>query len=602
MITIKNVHKSFGTQTLLENAFLQINAGDRFALVGPNGAGKSTLFKMLLGETEPDSGEIQLKRGVMCGYLPQENPPLMETSILAETLAHHEDPDGKVTAKAKTVLMGLGFKISDFDRKVSTLSGGWAMRVAMARLLIQEPDLLMLDEPTNHLDLDSLLWFQNYLLGYRGAIFLISHDRAFINTVCKAIVSLENQDLKSYHGNYDFYLSEKASQRERLESAYRNQQKEISEMEEFINRNRARASTASRAQSMIKRLEKIERVELPEDLKTVHIRFPQPERTGVKVLELKNLYKSYGDLKVYEGLNFEIERGWKMAFVGHNGAGKSTLLKVLAGAIPFDSGERKLGLNVNVGYFSQHRAEHLDPHKTVLQEALSTPRSHSEQFIRTVLGSFLFQGQTVFKKTSVLSGGEKSRLSLVKILLDPPNVLLMDEPTTHLDIPSVDALIEALKGFEGTLCVISHDLYFLNALVDHVVHVDQGKITVYPGNYDYFKRRQTQLESEKISTHSESENNDIVSEFQKSYPSVNSKEERRKKAQEREKDREKQNQFNSIKNQIAEYELKIASLTAKMQDPKIYSNYSEVHNITSEITQFQNQIKLLNEQLILFQV
>ncbi|OGR84855.1 MAG: hypothetical protein A2901_04085 [Elusimicrobia bacterium RIFCSPLOWO2_01_FULL_54_10] len=496
MITVKNVHKSYGLQTLLEEANLQINAGDRYALVGPNGAGKSTFLKMLLSEEFPDEGEIQFKRGITTGYLPQENAPVSDLTVLEDSLAHTEDPDGRMAAKAKAILMGLGFKVTDFERKVNTLSGGWAMRVAMARLLVEEPNLLMLDEPTNHLDLESMLWFQNYLLSYRGSIFLISHDRQFINTVCKAVVSLENKTLKVYSGNYEFYVRQRAEDKERLEQAYRAQQAELADMQDFVNRNRSRASTASRAQSMLKRMEKVERIVLPEEAKKLKIKFPQPQRTGVRTLELKDVYKSYGDIKVYQGLNFDLERGWKMAFVGHNGAGKSTLLKILAGAIPVDKGEKKLGLGVKVGYFSQHRAESLDPEKTVLQEALGVPRDLNEQTVRSVLGSFLFRGDYVFKQVKVLSGGEKSRLSLVKILLDPPNVLLMDEPTTHLDLDSVEALVSALADFEGTLCFISHDLYFVNALASHVVHVHHGKVTLYPGNYEYFERRKKQQEEE----------------------------------------------------------------------------------------------------------
>ncbi len=489
MITIKDVHKSFGIQTLFEGANLQINSGDRFALVGPNGAGKSTLFKMLLSEDFPDSGEIVFKRGITTGYLPQENAPVSELSVLEEALAYTLDPDGRMSSKAKSILMGLGFKVTDFERKVNTLSGGWAMRVAMARLLLEEPNLLMLDEPTNHLDLESMLWFQNYLLNYRGSIFLISHDRNFINTVSKSVVSVENKTLKVYHGNYEYYLRERSSEKERIENAYAAQQREIADMEDFINRNRARASTASRAQSAIKRLEKMEKIELPEEAKKMKIRFPQPQRTGARTIALKGVHKAYGDIKVYQNLNFELERGWKVAFVGHNGAGKSTLLKMLGEMVPFDKGERILGINVKVGYFSQHRAESLDMEKTVLQEAMNTPRDLPEQTVRSVLGSFLFQGESVFKQVKVLSGGEKSRLSLVKILMDPPNVLLMDEPTTHLDLDSVEALIAALKEFEGTLCFISHDLYFVNALANHVVHVNNGQVSFYPGNYEYFISR-----------------------------------------------------------------------------------------------------------------
>lgn len=493
MITIRSMSKEFGNQILFENASLQINDGDRYALAGVNGSGKSTLFKMLLGAVEPDKGEIHLRRGVTVGYLPQEEAILAAKTVLGEVLTHHPNADNRLQAKAKAILMGLGFKVADFDKSVSALSGGWAMRAAIARLLLDEPDLLLLDEPTNHLDLDSLLWFQKYLEVYSGAIFLISHDRSFINKICQAIVSVQNHALKIYHGDYEFFVNAQAAEREKLEALYRQQQTQIAQMQEFIDRNRARASTASRAQSMIKRLEKLERVELPQESKKVRIRFPQPQRAGVRVLALKNLCKSYDTLKVYKDLNFHIERGWKMAFVGHNGAGKSTLLKLLAGVIPFDSGQRHVGVNVKVGYYSQHRADMLDSNKTVLEEAYqNTQIGQTEQMVRTALGTFLFPGNTVFKKVGVLSGGEKSRLALVKLLLNPPNVVLMDEPTTHLDMASVEALIGALKEFEGTLCFISHDLYFINSLANHIVHVNQGQVSIYPGNYEYFERRQNQ--------------------------------------------------------------------------------------------------------------
>ena len=583
MITIREIHKHFGAQTLFEGASLQINDGDRYALVGPNGAGKSTLFRMLLGEQHPDSGEIDMRRGASVGYLPQENAPLDGGKVIDEALAHHADPDGRVTAKAKAVLMGLGFKVADFERDIRTLSGGWAMRVAMARLLLQEPDLLMLDEPTNHLDLDSLLWFQDYLQYYPGAIFLISHDRAFINALCRGIVSVQDRALKVYAGNYDDYLSQRAAERERLENAYRRQQEEIAQMQDFISRNRARASTASRAQSMMKRLEKLERIELPEEQKTLKIRFPQPERTGVRAIQLKNLHKSYGDLKVYQGLDLELDRGWKIAFVGKNGAGKSTLLKILAGVLPFDGGERALGLNVKVGYFSQHRAESLDSDKTVLQEAMDSGRGLPDQTVRSVLGSFLFPGQSVFKKVGVLSGGEKSRLALVKLLLDPPNVLLMDEPTTHLDMASVDALIEALKGFEGTLGFISHDLYFINALADHVLHVEHGVVTLYPGNYEYFQRRQAQ-KAEEQSAGAPAE----PAPAPRPKPvGRNPAEERRRRAQEREQARQKEKDKERIRQEIAADREKVAVLSKGLESPEVYSDYARVQSIGKEIAELQ---------------
>ncbi len=491
MITLRNVYKSFGNQVLFEDASLQVNEGDRFALVGPNGAGKSTLFKMMLRAEEADEGELQFKKGVVVGYLPQENPPVSDRTVIEEVLDGAEDFDGRLEAEGKAILMGLGFKVEDFTRAVNTLSGGWAMRVAMAKLLLKKPDLLLLDEPTNHLDLDSLLWLEDYLQTYQGAIFVISHDRDFINKICGAIVSLQDHKLRIYHGDYEHYLEQREQEKRKLYSAWRLQQEQIAQMEDFVARNRARVSTSNRAQSMLKRLEKLERIELPAETKTVKIRFPQPSRTGTKVLELRNINKTYKvpghpDIKVYENFNFTLERGQKMCFVGHNGAGKSTLLKLLAGVVEPDSGERVLGLNVKTGYFSQHREGILDPRKTVLQEAMDNDRMNPELMVRTVLGTFLFPGDNVYKKTEVLSGGEKSRLMLVKLLLDPPNVILMDEPTTHLDMASVDALIAALKEFEGTLCFISHDVYFIKSLATSVLHISAGKLTPYAGDYDYY--------------------------------------------------------------------------------------------------------------------
>jgi len=497
MITLRGISKSFGAQTLFEDASLQINDGDRFALVGPNGAGKSTLFKLIMGQEPPDTGEVQLRSGIQFGYLPQETASLTGAPVLEETL-NGEEADHRRQAQAKKILMGLGFKVSDFTRPAAELSGGWQMRVMIARLLLKAPDLLMLDEPTNHLDLESLLWFQNHLQGYRGALFLISHDREFINAVTDRIVEVRQARLNVYTGSFETYLALKRQEQENLISAYKRQQKEIEELELFISRFRAKASLAASVQSKIKYLERMEKIELPPDDKTVGFSFPQPTRSGHIVMDLKELSQSYdGENWVYERLDLTLERGEKIALVGPNGAGKSTLLKVLAGQIPFQKGERKIGHEVEVGYFSQHRSDMFRSDRTVLQEALEIRRPHSEQTVRTVLGSFLFQGNSVFKKVAVLSGGEKSRLGLARLLLDPPNLLLMDEPTTHLDMASVEVLVDALKKFEGTLCFISHDVYFIRALANHVIHVNRGRVTRYPGNYDYFLHRKAQEEGEE---------------------------------------------------------------------------------------------------------
>ena len=593
MITIRNIYKSFSSQSLFEGASLQINEGERFALVGPNGSGKSTLFKMMLREEEVDEGEIQFKKGVVVGYLPQENAPTSERTVVEETLDGVEDYDGRIESEAKAILMGLGFKVTDFTRKVNTLSGGWSMRVAMAKLLVKKPDLLLLDETTNHLDLDSLLWLQEYLESYQGAIFVISHDRAFVNTVCNAIISVQDKTLRAYYGNYENFLAQRQSEKDKVYSAWRQQQDDIAQMEDFIARNRARVSTASRVQSMIKRLDKLERIELIAETKAVKIRFPQPSRTGTKVLELRNISKVYNvpghePIKVYEGFDFELLRGQKMAFVGHNGAGKSTLLKLLAGVIEPDSGERVLGLNVKTGYFSQHREGILDPRKTVLQEAMDNDRMNPELVVRTVLGSFLFPGDNVHKKTSVLSGGEKSRLMLVKLLMDPPNVILMDEPTTHLDMASVDALVAALKEFEGTLCFISHDIYFINALADSVVHIEQGKTTVYPGNYDYFRYRQEQMQAENAGAKKKA--------APAPAPRADSADYEEKKRQEAEA-RKKTRRAETLKKDIAYARKTVETLAAKMSAPEIHADYSQVKELGDKITALEAKIAAHTEEL-----
>ncbi len=593
MITIRNIFKSFSSQALFEGASLQINEGERFALVGPNGAGKSTLFKMMLREEEVDEGEIQFKKGVVVGYLPQENAPTSERTVVEETLDGVEDYDGRIEAEGKAILMGLGFKVTDFGRKVNTLSGGWAMRVAMARLLLKKPDLLLLDEPTNHLDLDSLLWLQDYLGGYQGAIFVISHDRAFVNTVCNAIVSVQEKTLRVYYGDYENFVAQRQSEKEKIYSAWRLQQEEIAQMEDFIARNRARVSTASRVQSMIKRLDKLERIELVQEVKTVKMRFPQPNRTGTKVLELRDISKVYNvpghePIRVYENFDFELQRGQKMAFVGHNGAGKSTLLKMLAGVIEPDSGERKLGLNVKTGYFSQHREGILDPRKTVLQEAMDNDRMNPELAVRTVLGTFLFPGDNVHKKTAVLSGGEKSRLMLVKLLMDPPNVILMDEPTTHLDMASVDALIAALKEFEGTLCFISHDIYFINALADSVVHIEQGKTTVYPGNYDYFRHRQEQIQQEASASKKKEEPKPAAKSDGTDWEA--------KKRQEAEA-RKKTRRAETLKKEIAYSRKTVEGLAARMSAPEIHSDYAQVKELGDKISAMEAKIASYTEEL-----
>jgi ATP-binding cassette subfamily F protein 3 len=519
MLTVSNVTKAFGGRTLFRGASLQVNRGDRIGLVGPNGAGKSTLFSLILGEAAPDEGRVALERGVTLGYLPQESAPAGAETVLdlasaitpefaaarAVVMRHEaggavepdrleaamqvfEEHDGwRVGAKARQMLSGLAFRQQDFDRRADSMSGGWIMRAHLARLLVQEPDLLLLDEPTNHLDLESLGWFQEHLKEYPGAILMISHDREFLNQLVGSIVEIGREALHRYHGDYEDYLREKAAREAQHLAAYENQQREIAHLQEFVNRFRAKASKASQAQSKLKALERMERIEAPASAqRSINFRFPQPPRSGRRVIHLAGVSFAYGENRVYDGLDFEVERGARLVLVGPNGAGKSTLLKLLAGVLTPQAGVRELGHNTRAGYFAQHRVEMLNGRQTVVEAALDAPQPVPEQTARTVLGSFLFRGDDVFKPVSVLSGGEKSRLALVKLLLDPPNLLLMDEPTTHLDMGSIDALIGALSQYEGTLVFISHDVHFIRAMATGVLHVNAGTLTPYAGNYDYY--------------------------------------------------------------------------------------------------------------------
>src|SRR5437868_7834396 len=500
MLTISQVTKAFAGRVLFRSASLQVNRGDRIGLVGPNGAGKSTLFALILGEASPDEGKISLEKSATVGFLPQEHAPAGDETVLElacaispalvkaqrilrstpeDSAEHHDalhsfDEHGgwQLEPKAKRILAGLAFREADFNRPARRLSGGWVMRAHLARLLVQEPELLLLDEPTNHLDLESLVWFQEYLKNYPGAILMISHDREFLNQLVGSIIEIAHRRLNRYRGNWDSYVEQKAAREEQQLSAYKNQQKEIASLQLFADRFRAKASKASQAQSKLKQIDRMEKIEAPVAReKTVHFRFPQPPRSGHRVISLKEVDHAYGDLVVYQSLNFQAERGQRTVLVGPNGAGKSTLLKLLAGVLPVQNGVRELGHNVRTGYFSQNRIDVLNASHTVLDSARDMRNPVSEQTARTVLGSFLFRGDDVFKTVAVLSGGEKSRLALVRLLLDPPNLLLMDEPTTHLDIGSIDALIGALKQYHGTLIFISHDVHFIRAIATSVLHV-----------------------------------------------------------------------------------------------------------------------------------
>lgn len=510
---------TLGGRTLFENASFGVNYGDRVALVGPNGAGKTTLFSLILKLREPDTGSVERDEWTMVGYLPQEgeaheNETVLEvatgrvdelpqlekrlheleaegavsTPEYMETHAKHDAlNDPQVETKAKKMLRGLGYRDSDFDRKARELSGGWIMRARLARLLVMEPDLLLLDEPTNHLDLISLLWLQNYLKNYSGALLLISHDRQFMDEVVGQVHEIAEKKLIAYTGNYGDYLRQRDERYDRQLAAYKNQQKEIAALQEFANRFRSVASKASQAMSKLKQIERLELIEKPlTPRKPFRFQIPQPPRGGQRAVSLYGINMSYGENQVYSGLDLTIERGERTVLVGPNGAGKSTLLKILAGEVQFQQGERDLGHNAKIGYFSQHRADTLDPEQTVIEEVLASASLMREDEARGILGSFMFRKDEIFKKTEVLSGGEKSRLNLIKFLVDPPNLLLMDEPTTHLDIQTVESLTLALDRYEGTLIFISHDVHFIRHIATKVLHVTGGDVVPYSGGYDYF--------------------------------------------------------------------------------------------------------------------
>jgi ATP-binding cassette subfamily F protein 3 len=519
MLTIRDLRKTVGGRTLFEGAAMQVNYGEKVALVGPNGAGKSTLFSLILHTDEPDAGAIERDEWTMIGYLPQEGEasgaesvlevatgrvgeiPRLEAQLkeleqagtvdIPEYLEAHAKFDAlndpQVEAKAKKMLHGLGFKDSDFDRAAREMSGGWIMRAHLARLLVMEPDLLLLDEPTNHLDLLSLIWLQNYLKTYSGAILMISHDREFMDELAERVYEIANSRLISYTGNYSAFLEQREAAYNQQLAAFKNQQKEIQGLQEFIDRFRPVSSKSAQVQSKIKQIERMELVEKPlPPRKPFRFQIPQPPRIGQRALVLEGIQMAYGENVVYRDLNLTIERDERTVLIGPNGAGKSTLLKILAGVVPFQKGERKEGNSAKLGYFSQHRSASLDPAKSVLEEVMASAGELREEDARAVLGSFMFRKDDIYKKTAVLSGGEKSRLNLIKFLVDPPNLLLMDEPTTHLDILTVESLILALEKYDGTLVFISHDIHFIRKLANKVLQVRNGQVIPFLGGYDYF--------------------------------------------------------------------------------------------------------------------
>lgn len=608
---------------------MQINRGDRIGLVGPNGTGKTTLLRVITGRYTPESGQIQIPKGVTVGFLEQdylEQPGHMtvmdlamtafdearsmeqgmmdvaeamsqmtdydsdEYHALADKLAHMQTryavlEGDKAESKAAEVLEGLGFATEDLSKPLTSMSGGWRMRVLLAKLLLQKPDLLLLDEPTNHLDIDSIEWLEQYLQSYPGGVVLVSHDQYFINRMVNKIVELRQQRAFSYVGNYDDFLREREVQVEMQRAQYESQQKEIADVERFIERFRAKATKAKQVQSRVKALEKIERVEAPEDAqRNISFRFPDPPSSGQLVIEIENLVKSYPNpeggpaIRVFtNGQRLEINRGDKIALVGPNGAGKSTLARIINGAEPFD-GSCRVGHNVLFAFFAQHLADMMASDRTIIEEMESSAKSsEARSRIRTLLGCFLFTGDDVFKPVSVLSGGEKSRVALARTLLQPANLLILDEPTNHLDIASKDVLVQALKAYSGTLVAVSHDRQFLSGFANKIWRVEGGKVTEYQGGYDYYtwkRQQEANGTSEPKSDATKPSSGGTASQTDATGPKT--KEQKRLEAEQRNRISK---ETKTLRRRIEEHESKMekleaekAAISEKMGDPAFYQS------------------------------
>jgi ATP-binding cassette, subfamily F, member 3 len=627
MIQLNSAGKRYGHKLLFEGTDLLITPRDRVGLVGANGSGKSTLLKILAGEETLDYGNVSVAKGISAGYLPQDGLALSGRTVFAECMSvfvrlqnmeaeleqltakmaeldHTSDEydqvaeryhriehefrthDGyAIEAQVGTILAGLGFRPEDWQRQTEEFSGGWQMRIALAKLLLQKPNLLLLDEPTNHLDLESRNWLEEYLVNYPFAFVLISHDRYFLDVTVNRTVEIWNKKIWVYSGNYEKYLSQKTQRREQLEADYRSQRERIEQLEVFINRFRYQATKAKQVQSRIKELEKIERIELPEEEKTIHFSFPQPKPSGRIVAEFHGVAKAYGPKQVFSGVDFIIEKGDRIALVGVNGAGKSTLIKLLAGSEPLTQGEYRLGHNVQSDYFAQDQYKELDQEARILDDLGRVSVSSRETDLRNLLGCFLFSGDDVFKRIGVLSGGERNRYALLRMLLHPANFLLLDEPTNHLDMRAKDVLLTALSKYTGTVVFVSHDRYFIDKLATRVFEIGNGRVEVYPGNYEDFMWRkqggaeklQEQISSSKQSAGSGNGHGGTIAQ---SRPSSNG--DKPAKRLNPIKRKQMEDRAQELEQQISQLETAIASAESALQT---FVSAEETARVTRELDQ-----------------